>query len=924
MQLLQVLLAVAAASNVIAIPRVGAPNTAENTLECTYLVRFPDSVQDPEAAVHQHMKQFPSLNYQIRTSLKNEFATLASFQIESVCDEDNHVASIAGASYYQSVREINPPAPFVSSDISNAATAFKHTTDSIHKMTGVDRARSELGLTGKGIKVGVIDSGVFYKHPALGGCFGPGCRVVTGDLYGSNKTAPILPDNDPIDTCSSASHGTHVAGIIGANALNIVEKGFVPTIPFTGVAPEVTLGAYRVFGCSGKTGNDIITAAIYRAAGDGMDIINMSLGGGPSFNDEPDDIAIHEVSKKGFIVHVSSGNDGDAGPMSTSSPGVSRGAISIASFDNGELYAPVALTIGGIDYPATNSVAETTHFGPGTILTDIVVNNADADSLDVQSDGCTLASMNPAVKGKHALIRWGSTAAGVGCGSVARCGNAYKAGAISCLIYFNLDGVVNTKITGVAQIPGIIMPRQAGLAILADIVAKKTPSVALSFNKPFELGTGGTLSEFSAPGLDPELNFKPELAGIGGHVLSTISTYSQQVNGYAGPYADMSGTSMSSPYTAGVSALLLQKRGKMSLENVKGYLLNNAVPAPIYNTSLTNSPAYQGAGLVNAYYSVIANTLVLPASIALNDTLNIKDEYKITIQNNYASDITYKIMHKTAATFSNYIAGDDYNQDLFTTIVTDDQHATVTFLSDKCNEEDTQGVKTVFVPAGKSVDVGIHFAPAKSTGGANPIYGGYITITNNVDEVVSTVPYVGMINSWKAKGFWSRNSPSLLQNWLQPITKGAAVSASTGLYADATFTPLKANDIINATNVVNILAIPTYTNRFASIQVFGTDDTLVKAGFSSNSALVDFAGLGGALWDTGMQRTNFATQQSVQANQVFPWAGNAWDMKSNATKSSRIPSGTYFLRFAGLRNFGDVNNNADFDVLDTPPFKLVF
>src|SRR5580765_371261 len=48
------------------------------------------------------------------------------------------------------------------------------------KMTGADIAQSELGLTGRGVRVGVIDSGVDFPHPDLGGCFGPGCRVAKG------------------------------------------------------------------------------------------------------------------------------------------------------------------------------------------------------------------------------------------------------------------------------------------------------------------------------------------------------------------------------------------------------------------------------------------------------------------------------------------------------------------------------------------------------------------------------------------------------------------------------------------------------------------------------------------------------------------------------------------------------------------------
>lgn len=64
-----------------------------------------------------------------------------------------------------------------------------------------------------------------------------------------------VPDDDPLDC---GGHGTHVSGIIGANA---------PT--FTGVAPNATLGMYRVFGCTGGTANDILIAAFIAAFNDG-------------------------------------------------------------------------------------------------------------------------------------------------------------------------------------------------------------------------------------------------------------------------------------------------------------------------------------------------------------------------------------------------------------------------------------------------------------------------------------------------------------------------------------------------------------------------------------------------------------------------------------------------------------------------------
>jgi len=150
-------------------------------------------------------------------------------------------------------------------------------------MTGADVAYSELGYTGQGIKVGVIDTGIDIDHPDLGGTGKPGrtrfpsSRVkwgydFVGDAYDSSgytdaKLTP-KPDSNP-DDCNG--HGTHVAGIIGAN-------GNFATGGVRGVAPKVTFGAYRVFGCDGSTSTDIVLAAMDRAIADHMDVVNMSLG----------------------------------------------------------------------------------------------------------------------------------------------------------------------------------------------------------------------------------------------------------------------------------------------------------------------------------------------------------------------------------------------------------------------------------------------------------------------------------------------------------------------------------------------------------------------------------------------------------------------------------------------------------------------
>ncbi|KAF9979453.1 hypothetical protein BGZ65_006548, partial [Modicella reniformis] len=189
---------------------------------------------------------------------------------------------------------------------------------SLHTMTGVDKVHKKYKLTGKGIKIGVIDTGIDYTHPAFAasgakvGCFGKNCRVkygydFVGDKY-DGKNTPV-PDKDPSD-CQG--HGTHVAGIIGANALNI-KSGPKPPQPFVGVAPEVTLGSYRVFGCKGATATDVILAAMEKAFDDKMDLINMSLGGSSAYRYNPTAVLGDKLVARGMAVIAAAGNDGKDG-----------------------------------------------------------------------------------------------------------------------------------------------------------------------------------------------------------------------------------------------------------------------------------------------------------------------------------------------------------------------------------------------------------------------------------------------------------------------------------------------------------------------------------------------------------------------------------------------------------------------------------
>ena len=157
----------------------------------------------------------------------------------------------------------------VTSQPSASTTSSPSQVLSANRQIQADRVQAT-GNRGKGVKIGIIDSGVDYTRTPLGGCFGNGCKFAGGyDFVGDNfnGTNDPVPDNDPFDSCYG--HGTTISGIIGAN-----DNEFgVP-----GVAPEATLYMYRVFSCAGATTDDIVIQAALKAYSDNMDVINLSLG----------------------------------------------------------------------------------------------------------------------------------------------------------------------------------------------------------------------------------------------------------------------------------------------------------------------------------------------------------------------------------------------------------------------------------------------------------------------------------------------------------------------------------------------------------------------------------------------------------------------------------------------------------------------
>ena len=156
-------------------------------------------------------------------------------------------------------------------------------------------------ITGRGVKVAVLDTGINYKHPALGGCLGPGCKVSGGfDFVGDDGLFRPGVDADPMDDCG---HGTHVAGIIASNSE-----------VYRGVAYGADLLVYKVLNSNGDGTMSTVLAGIEQAVIDGADIINLSLSApfnAPGF--EPLNQAVNNAATQGVFVVAAAGNHGIQG-----------------------------------------------------------------------------------------------------------------------------------------------------------------------------------------------------------------------------------------------------------------------------------------------------------------------------------------------------------------------------------------------------------------------------------------------------------------------------------------------------------------------------------------------------------------------------------------------------------------------------------
>jgi subtilisin family serine protease len=504
---------------------------------------------------------------------------------------------------------------------------------------------------GRGIKVAIIDSGVYVTRDAAGNYAGNPCfndagytmpaGYPKGDTRFTNnkvivarayfRPAPFAPptagNDTPIQGPGGSPHGTHVGGTVACNA-NTPAGG---ELRLSGIAPAAYLMNYRIFYPSQSTdgfenGNGWVVEivhAIEDAVMDGADVLSNSWGSSHQNTlawPDPMVQAAESAADAGVVGVWAQGNSGPAqgtgNQPSSSDKVISVGAVSkyaaiIQSTANVTGPAPVPPAAQNVDTGGAGfgPPIDGRRIGPAPYVPAMVVARPEVPAAQ-KNLGCSLNTNadDPAgrpfaagsLTGKIALIERGV------CNFSDKVYNAQFAGAIGAVIY-NPAGNETLITMGAGlfadrvTINSVLVRNSNGVAMLGHYNANPGTATMEFFHNPHATtAVGDLMASFSSRGPTQEKTIKPDVVAPGQDVFS---------GGYAvGPFptpfvgfGSASGTSMATPHVAGAAALLLQLHPWWTPAMVKSALMTTATEEVFINPAKTQRAGVldRGAGRID-------------------------------------------------------------------------------------------------------------------------------------------------------------------------------------------------------------------------------------------------------------------------------------------------------------------------------------
>ncbi|KAJ1960701.1 hypothetical protein IWQ62_004129 [Dispira parvispora] len=622
---------------------IDAQGSVKSTVPGSYLVEFPMDNTSSASDLDAYMRQFSRemADRQIPFRFVNNYTTVF------------HGCNIAVGGEYTSLMSTLESVKVVATDTQMSSDAFtKIARRSLvenpplpqlaHESTNYDKLLAKHNVTGKGVKIGIIDSGIDYNHPAFGSCYKtPGCRIQYGhDFVGDNFNGSNTPqpDDDPMDNCNG--HGTHVAGIAAGN-----------DNAFRGTAPEATLGIYRVMGCRGKTSTSVMMAALQMAYNDGMDVINVSISFPSGFTADIASFRTEAFAKKGVIVVASVGNEGIYSMWMAGSPAVGSGALAVGSSDP-EFYwsqvVNITTSTGARTYSRSAPQDHLHHFN--FVNTPVMVAENGGSN-----DACS--PLTHSAKGSILVTFMGE------CSNEVKVQNAINAGAVGLIIAMRPGGDILSPVglRGNYSIPAVTSHYELYSDI--KIWGSGGNHPMLSSDEAFARrhnAEGPVIASYSSWGPGTDLSPKPDLIAPGSNIYSALPLS-------MGRYGIISGTSMSSPYVSGIVALMREKFPQGNVTEIKSLLIH---VANLLRETLTSSSGpstrdlgsivQQGGGTINVENIMDDFGLTIENRISIGDDTEAPPEnpnwrkFTVTLKNNTPKTYRLNFFHHVGLTITSY------------------------------------------------------------------------------------------------------------------------------------------------------------------------------------------------------------------------------------------------------------------------------
>jgi subtilisin family serine protease len=496
---------------------------------------------------------------------------------------------------------------------------------------------------GRGVIVGIIDSGITPESPSFadrgleppaswdGACQGGEAFPVTScsdKLIGARYFVDgfgrdFIPDGAFLSPRDEAGHGTHVAGIAVGNR-NVdpsVGGDDVGVDRISGVAPAAYLAVYKACWVLGICTDVDVVAAIDAAVADGVDVINLSLGGPlfPGAEIDPIQLAALNADAAGVVVVTAAGNSGEVfpggpfGPVGT--PAAAPWTTAVGATTGQRTFRATVTATG----PGGSAQATAAMIGrplPQAELVDNAKVGLDPADPFVEPRNCWQGSLDPEkVRGKVVLCDmfgpfvlaaaediafFVKEAGGVGVVLRWQYGNPPQVNAVLPMAFVTPEEaaafrrLTDAGTTTVSGTPGRAVPRPA------DIMAPFSSRGPVFFTDEMFTAHPTDLlrPDVSAPGVDVLAPYAPRT------YLGSLGAEGSE------RFASLSGTSMASPMAAGAAALLTQAHPTWSPAAIRSALTTSAVRAVKDTGGQPATPDDTGGGRIDPTAAADADLVV--------------------------------------------------------------------------------------------------------------------------------------------------------------------------------------------------------------------------------------------------------------------------------------------------------------------------